>query len=73
MMATLIAHLAMTDRHWTATSYRSVMIVLVVIMLGQAATMARQGPVSRLRLKERGEVPRRRRPVPDRGPVAAGR
>lgn len=74
MMATLIAHLAMTDRAWTAASYRSVMIALVVVMVGQAATMARQGPVARLRLRERRELLRlrRRQPAPDPEPAAAG-
>lgn len=76
MMATLIAHLAMTDRDWTTASYRGVMILVVLTMVGQALTMARQGPPSRLRLglrlTGRGEGPARRRPVPDPGPVAAG-
>ncbi|MBW3615960.1 MAG: UbiA family prenyltransferase [Actinobacteria bacterium] len=68
--ATLIAHLAMTDARWTSSTYRSAMVLLVVVMVGQAATMARQGPFSRLQLRERaGALPPQ--PGPGRGPVAA--
>ncbi|MBW3557469.1 MAG: UbiA family prenyltransferase [Actinobacteria bacterium] len=70
--ATLIAHLSMTDAGWTPTAYRGAMVLLVVVMVGQAATMARQGPFSRLRLRERAGVLLRPQPAPGRGPVAAG-
>ena len=48
MIVTLIGHLSMTDAHWSAVPYLAVMTTLAIVVLGQAAAMARRGPTSRL-------------------------
>lgn len=48
MVVILIGHLSMTDARWSTAPYVAVMASLVVVMLGQAALMARRGPTSRL-------------------------
>ena len=50
MLLTLIAHLGMTNAGWSAIGAAATLVAIVVISLGQAHTMARTGPVSRLRL-----------------------
>jgi 4-hydroxybenzoate polyprenyltransferase len=52
MVVTLIGHLSMTDAHWSAVPYLAVMATLAIVMLGQAAAMARRGPTSRLTVPE---------------------
>ena len=47
-VVTIIAHLSMTDAHWSGVAYRSVMFGLVLVVLGPALTMVRRGPVSKL-------------------------
>lgn len=47
-VVTIIAHLSMTDAHWSGAVQRSVMFGLVLVVLGPARTMVRRGPVSRL-------------------------
>ena len=48
MVVVLIGHLSMTDARWPTVPYLAVIGSLVVVMLGQAALMARRGPTSRL-------------------------
>jgi hypothetical protein len=50
MLLTLIAHLGMTDAGWSAAGAAAVLASIVVISVGQAYTMARTGPISRLRV-----------------------
>jgi 4-hydroxybenzoate polyprenyltransferase len=52
MMVMLIGHLTLTDARWSAASYRGCMVCLVAIVLGQAVTMVRRGPVSHLTVPE---------------------
>ena len=52
MVLTVIAHLGMTDARWPALAATGVLTALVVVHLGQAWTMARFGPVNRLRVPE---------------------
>jgi 4-hydroxybenzoate polyprenyltransferase len=48
MMVTLLAHFSITAARWPAAGYQLVVGVLVLIVLGQAWTMVRHGPVTRL-------------------------
>jgi hypothetical protein len=50
MVLTLIADLGMHNAGWPAVSAAAVHVAITVICLGQAHTMARTGPVTRLRL-----------------------
>lgn len=50
MVLTLVAHLGMTEAGWSAAAAAATLATIVVISLGQAHSMARTGPVSRLRL-----------------------
>jgi hypothetical protein len=50
MILTLVAHLGMTDAGWSAAAAGAVLLALLVVHLGQAHTMARFGPVGRLRV-----------------------
>lgn len=50
MVVTVIAHLGMTDAGWSAPASAAVLASITAIVAGQAATMARRGPVSRLRV-----------------------
>ncbi len=43
----LLAHLSMTHAHWPAPAYDAVMGALLACMAGQAAVMARRGPITR--------------------------
>ena len=47
-IVTLFAHLSITDARWSGTAYRGCMLVLMSVVIGQASTMARRGPTSRL-------------------------
>lgn len=51
MVLTVIAHLGMTGARWPALGAAAVLATIVVISLGQAWTMARTGPVTRLRVE----------------------
>lgn len=50
MVLSVIAHLGMTDARWPALAAAGVLLALVTVHLGQAWTMARYGPVNRLRV-----------------------
>ncbi len=52
MLVTLIAHLGMTDARWSALASAGVLAAIVFVVFGQAVTMAKQGPVSRLRMPQ---------------------
>lgn len=47
-IVTLIGHLSITDAGWAGTRYHLVMAAFVVVTAGQAASMARRGPTTRL-------------------------
>jgi 4-hydroxybenzoate polyprenyltransferase len=47
MLLLLLAQLSMTHAHWAPLGQAAVCGVLVVVVLGQAATMVRRGPISR--------------------------
>lgn len=49
MVLTLITHLGMTDAGWSAAGSAAALVAIVVVSIGQARSMARTGPVSRLR------------------------
>jgi 4-hydroxybenzoate polyprenyltransferase len=48
MVLLLLAHLSMLAAHWSLTSYGSVLVLLGLGTLGQAARMALTGPAARL-------------------------
>lgn len=50
MIVSLLAHFSMTAAHWSPLGYQTVMVLLTAIMVGQAASMARRGPRTRLTL-----------------------
>lgn len=49
-IVTLLAHISMTAARWSPPAYQAAMIALAAIMVGQAATMGRRGPTTRLTL-----------------------
>ena len=49
-VVTLLAHFAMTAARWSAPASGAVTVALAAIMVGQAFTMARRGPMTRLTL-----------------------
>jgi hypothetical protein len=65
MVLTLVAHLGTTDEGWSPWAAAAVLVALVVVICGQAVTMARHGPIGRLRVPPRwsavGAPPARRR------------
>jgi hypothetical protein len=48
LVLSLLAHLSLLDAHWPKPGYHAVMTALVVIVAGQAASMVRHGPTTRL-------------------------
>jgi 4-hydroxybenzoate polyprenyltransferase len=50
MVVSLLAHLSMTKAHWSPAAATSVLVVLLAVVVGQAADMARHGPTTRLTL-----------------------
>lgn len=52
MLLTVIAHLGMTDARWPAVAAGAALAAIVVVCVGQAVTMARNGPTRRLRVPE---------------------
>jgi 4-hydroxybenzoate polyprenyltransferase len=48
MMVLLIGHLTITGAGWSAAAHRGCMLALVAVAVGQAASMAKRGPVARL-------------------------
>jgi hypothetical protein len=52
MVLTLVAHLGTTDAQWSPWAAAAVLLALLVVITGQAVTMARNGPVSRLRVPD---------------------
>ena len=47
-IVTVVAHLAMLDARWTALRSAALLAALATVFIGQAVTMVRQGPRSRL-------------------------
>lgn len=60
MAVTVIAHLGMVDAGWSAPASATVLAAITVVVLGQAAAMAKHGPVSRLRVPAEWPRPNRR-------------
>lgn len=50
MVLTVIAHLGMTDAGWSVVRINAVTLALLAVLAGQALTMAKHGPASRLRV-----------------------
>ena len=48
MVVRVIAHLSMTSRHWPAAGSTAVLGTMVAVTLGQATSMVRSGPRTRL-------------------------
>ncbi len=53
MLVTVLAHLSMTAAHWAPAAYRGVLAALVTVTAGQAWTMLRHGPATRMTLPAR--------------------
>lgn len=52
MILSVIAHLGMTDSRWPAVAAGAAVAAIVVVCVGQAVTMAKNGPTCRLRVPE---------------------
>jgi hypothetical protein len=50
MVLTLVTHLGTTDARWSRWAAAAALLALMVVIIGQAVTMARSGPISRLRV-----------------------
>jgi len=48
MIVSVVAHLAMLDARWTAVRSAGMLAAVAIVFIGQAATMVRHGPRSRL-------------------------
>jgi 4-hydroxybenzoate polyprenyltransferase len=52
MVLTLVIHLGTTDAGWTPWAAAAALAAVVVVLLGQAVTMARHGPIGRFRVPQ---------------------
>ena len=60
MVVTVVAHLGMTDAGWSRPTSAAILAAITGVVLGQAVTMARKGPLSRLRVPSSWPRPNRR-------------